>query len=171
MKMRNIGIHIAGALMAICLVGASTVGFAHPPIKTTKELRPAPSVSSIANYPQGADNGEQIWEDTGATNYLYAPITATTAGSPTSIVTGVAGKKIRVIGFLMTNITAGGTAAFQTSTGSANISGAMAMAANGSLFVGNQKGGIFETLTGDSLQLAVTGSSNTVSGYVVYVLH
>lgn len=132
---------------------------------------PAPSINNTnSTYPQGADNGGDFWMN-GVTAPMFAVISLLVASTPQTVVAAVAGKRIRVIHFALTNVTASGTAAFQTSTASAPITGAMAFAANGQIVSPVCKYGLFETATGDGLLLASAGTTNVTSGYLVYVLY
>ena len=154
-------------MMAPALVLACAAVSAHP-VKLDKQLNPAPSVLPTTLYPWGADNGEQIWENTGPATIQYAPISVSSAGSPGTIVAGVAGQQIRVLGYYFTN-TVAGTVTFDS--GSTPLTGAMTTTANESLNIPVTKFGCFETTAGAALNLVITGASNQVSGYVVYVQH
>ena len=90
----------------------------------------------------------------------------------TTIVSGVTGKKISVIGFLVTG-SAIGTMTFKSDTDS--ITGAMSLGLNGG--TGNDVAaplvgpympdGHFETAVGEALK--ITASAGTASGYVTYI--
>ena len=154
-------------MMAPALVLACAAVSAHP-VKLNKQLNPAPSVLPTTLYPWGADNGEQIWENTGPSTIMYAPISVSSAGSPGTIVAGVAGEQIRVLGYYLTD-TVAGTLTFESNTTA--ITGAMYIASNASINIAPSKFGCFETTAGQALELATTGASCQVSGYVVYVEH
>lgn len=173
------GLAICGAGVYAALAGP-TVPLSQPVtmralhamvIAPSHVLKPAPSLTPTILYPTGVDNGEQIWEDTGAATIKYAPIIATTGGSPNAIVALTTGSKIKVLGYFLTS-SAAGTVTWQDEAGTPNkMTGTQTLAANGQVFVPASKFGVFDTGTSAALDLAVTGTSNTVGGYVVYVNH
>jgi|ERR1019366_1245475 hypothetical protein len=114
--------------------------------------------------------GSVIHEDTGNVPYLFAPLTQSVTAS-TVVVAGVTGKKIRVLGVVLTVLTAGQTVTFQTQTGPVALTGAMTFAANEALaLLPPVPHGLFETLSGDGLFLAL-GGATLVSGFLIYCLH
>lgn len=96
----------------------------------------------------------------------YASISASSSGSNT-IVSGVANKRIYVVSYVLVAASAV-TAQWQSSTGSANLTGAMPLAANGGVGGSYNQSGHFKTAIGDSLILNL-GSGVQVSGHMSYV--
>lgn len=92
------------------------------------------------------------------TGVLFTPISLSASGT---LVIGVAGKKILVLSAWLVAAAAVGVE-FQTSTGTAAITGAVDCAQNGGFVLNFNAGGWFQTLTGDSLLLNL--SSNVVVG-------
>jgi hypothetical protein len=88
------------------------------------------------------------------------------SGSGGDLVAAVTGYKIRVLALFMTNVTASGTAKFQ-SAGSSDLTGAMSFPANGQLVLPFSGAGLFETAAGAKLNL-VLSSAGQVSGGLVY---
>ena len=114
--------------------------------------------------------GSVIHENTGNTPYLYAPINQNVTAS-TQVVAGVANKQIRVLGYVLTVLTAGQTVTFQTQTGPTALTGPMTFAANESQVVlPGVPHGLFDTNMGDGLYMAL-GGATLVSGYLIYCLH
>lgn len=97
---------------------------------------------------------------------LYAAI-ASGSTTPT-IVAATTGKRIRVLSYNIV-LTAAGTVKFQTGAGSADLTGAMAFAANGGIVAPYNGAGHFETAEGAILRLADSVGSN-VFGHLTYIL-
>lgn len=96
----------------------------------------------------------------------YAPVSASTSGNNT-IVAAVAGKELRVLGFML--VAAGAvTVQWQSGAGGTALSGVMSLAANGAIDSGISEVGIFETAVGALLNLSL-GGAVSVGGYVIYV--
>ena len=122
-----------------------------------------------AIYPYNADNGSDFWGANGPTTVSIAPIIATTGGSPNTILAGTSGKKIVVVALFVVNAVAG-TVQLQDSAAT-NLSGVLTLAANQSLILPPNKYGYFTTtVSGNGLQLVVTGTSNIVGGSFAYYL-
>jgi hypothetical protein len=137
-------------------------------------LMPAPpAVQNPVPYPYGAPNGEQVWIDSanGPQNVLVAPLIATTAGTPTKQISATTGKKIRVLGIVLSNLAAG-SAQFQDEAGSPNLlSGVFSVAANSTLILPFTPTGYIDTAAGAALDIATTGTSNVQGGFIIYCLH
>jgi len=159
------------ALMAVGLIG---VAFALPGHmqRPASARYAAPPMSSVGSgYPINADNGTDIYEDSGPVTIVTTPLIGTTSGSPVQQIAAVAGKKIRVLGFNLTS-SAAGSVQFQDEAGGPNkLSGVYTLAANGSLVINPNKMGCIDTASGAALDIAVTGSSNTVGGTITYCYH
>lgn len=93
-----------------------------------------------------------------------APIPA--AGGGNTIVAGVAGKQIVVVGYVLNGVTAG-TAQWLDS-GLTDLTGAMQLAAGGTIVAPYSLDGWFSTGVGLSLGLNLVGG--TVAGHVIYLL-
>ena len=100
---------------------------------------------------------------------LYAPIDTSTSGA-NKIVTGVAGKTIRVLGYTLVGA---GTVTAQWKSGTTEISGAMSLAvasvispSQGPIGPADRKA-LMVTNVGDDLNL-VLGGSVQVSGHIEY---
>ncbi len=93
----------------------------------------------------------------------YAPI-STTGNSTTTIVPAVAGKRIRVLSIVLAAETAG-TIQWRSSPSSTNLSGVIALAANG-IYSAACESGLIETESGESLVLVHTMS---VGGHLSYL--
>jgi hypothetical protein len=188
------GFTAALALMSICALGMAAIAAPSAPVlpvphtfdfnlaispakmlfatpKVDQVLKPAQAINPTTNYPFGADNGEQIWQDSGPATIKYAPLIATTAGSPNAIVAAVSGSKVRILGLYLTNSVAGTLQFVDTAGTPNNLTGVITLAANGNMFIPATKFGMFEAGTGLGVSLNVTGTSNVVGGYVVYVTH
>ena len=127
------------------------------------------ALDPVTGQTVGELEGNVIHEDTGNIAPLFAPINQSVTAS-TAVVAGVAGKKIRVLALTLTVLTSGQTVTFQTQTGSAAITGPLTFGANGQLIVPLNQLGLFETLVGDGLYMAL-GGATLVSGFLTYVLH
>lgn len=127
---------------------------------------------SGGNYPINADNGNDIYLDTGPTQVLTAPIAGLVAGSPVQILAGTTGKKVRIHSLFLTSSIANGTVQFQDETGSpVKYSGVLTFAANGQLILPHNKFGWMDFAAGAAVDIAITGSSNVVGGSMTYSLH
>ncbi len=90
------------------------------------------------------------------------------AGSSTDsvLVSGVAGKKIRVVSYELV-ASAGTTVLFESGTTTA-LSGTMSLAANGTIdFAGSADAPGFETIAGENL--VVTTGTGAIEGHLCYV--
>lgn len=97
---------------------------------------------------------------------LYASIAASASGSNT-LVAAVASKKIRVLAAVLV-ATAAVTAQFKSAAAGSNLTGAMAVAANGTVTLPFNPEGWFETTAGELLNL-VLGGAIAVTGCLTYV--
>lgn len=95
----------------------------------------------------------------------YAPIDVATLGDNT-IVALVAGKKLRVINWVA--VVSAAVSIRWKSGAATNLSGAMALAANGGAAPGEAAHGHFETAAGVALVLNLSAAQQ-VSGYLAYV--
>lgn len=89
------------------------------------------------------------------------------AAAATLVAAQGAGVKIRVVGLFLVN-TSAQTLTFKTAAGGTAITGAMALAANGSLILPFNPAGWFETVANQLLELAASGSTQ-VSGALTWV--
>lgn len=92
----------------------------------------------------------------------------TAASGNTTLVAAVAGKKIRVTAFVAVGAGAVNIA-FQSGAGGTGLTGAMPLAANTSLVVGDNPSGWFETAAGALLNLNLSAAIG-VRGCLKYVL-
>lgn len=93
----------------------------------------------------------------------FAVVDVATAGDNT-IVSAVAGKKIRVLNYVLVS-SAANTVIWKSAT--TNISGGMQLAANGGISAESQFG-LFETNAGEALILNLS-AANSVDGHIAYV--
>jgi hypothetical protein len=100
-------------------------------------------------------------ENTGPITYLSLSQT-----SSADLVAAVSGKRILVLQVWLMVTTLNGTVKFQ-SGGSTDITGAMAFVADGQFNTGFSPVGIFQTNSGEKLNI-VLASTGQVSGYIVY---
>ena len=107
----------------------------------------------------------QFLYGTNALQPLHAVVNAA-AGASTDIVALTAGKKIRVLSYVLTCETASGTLIFKSDT--TGITGTMTLADNGSLVAAFTPVGHFETASGKKLALTTVGSS--IQGHITYTL-
>ena len=95
----------------------------------------------------------------------FAAISAAATPNNT-VVAAVAGKKIRVLGFML--VGAGAVVAkFQSGAGGTDLTGAMTLAAGTSIGVPPFSTGLFETAVATLLNLNLSGAIQ-VSGFLVY---
>lgn len=100
----------------------------------------------------------------------FSKIDASSSGSNT-IVAAVAGKKIRVLSYV---IIAAGAVTAKWQSASTDLTGAMSLAANGgaapsvSVLAPGGVYGLFETASGEALNLNLGGAVN-VSGHLTYI--
>lgn len=98
---------------------------------------------------------------------MYAVINAATSGAGNTIVAAVAGKQIRVVGYVLNALTAV-TAQWHSNTTA--LSGPIALGATGTLTCENDyQDGHMETVAGEALKLTLGGAVQ-VSGHIVYRL-
>lgn len=102
-----------------------------------------------------------------ATGTIVAAVPAV-AGGPGTGLAGYPAQSIAVVGFYLTGDTAHTTAQFQTSTGPANLTGAMSVPVDGTLYHDFTEDVLFSTLPGDALDLAALVGG--VHGWVNYIL-
>ncbi len=118
----------------------------------------------------GEIEGSVIHENTGNVPYMFAPFSQNVTAS-TVVIAGVTGKQIRVLGIVLTALTAGQVVTFQTQTGPTALTGGMQFLANGQLIVlPNLPSGLFDTNMGDGLYATLGGATN-VGGFIIYCLH
>jgi len=97
----------------------------------------------------------------------YASISAATSGAGNTIVAAVAGKQIRVMGYVLDSVTAVTIQWFSNTTA---LSGSMSMGATSTLACPIDNGdGWFETAAGEALKMTLGGAVQ-VSGHLVYRL-
>ena len=98
-------------------------------------------------------------------NIKYAVIDA--ASGDTSIVAAVAGKRIKVVSYVL--VPAGAlTARFESAAGGTALTGVMSLAANAELEAGYCPAGHFRTAEGEALSLEL--SASTADGHLTYIL-
>jgi hypothetical protein len=105
--------------------------------------------------------------DTTAVLPKFVAVSVNGSGNNT-LVAAVTGKKIRV---LSGHLTMSGTAVtwtFQSGAGGTGLTGALAVAQNGSISFPFSPVGHFETAAGSLLNLSLSGAQ-LVTGYVVYI--
>lgn len=98
------------------------------------------------------------------TNVKFATVSVT-SGAPT-VVAAIAGKKIRVLSYVVIS-DAAQTATWQSASN--NISGAMSLDANGGASAQHENG-MFETNAGEALRL-LPSASGTISGHITYLVY
>jgi hypothetical protein len=173
-RVDKIGLTIVSLLIGM-IIGCSVWGAHASPqgLMRGHTLRYAPSTSTVVDYPSGSDNGETLWIDSsdGPQTLLYTPLSASTASSPVSQIAATTGKRVHLLGFLISASVAG-TVKFQDEAGTPNaLTGAIPIAANTPLFVPVSKYAVFDSLPGAAIDIAETGSSGTCGGYAVYCVH
>jgi hypothetical protein len=89
------------------------------------------------------------------------------AATATVVAAQAAGVKVRVVGLFLVN-TAAQTLTFKSAAGGTALTGAMALAANGTLALPFNPQGWFETAAAALLELALSGSTQ-VSGALAWV--
>lgn len=96
-----------------------------------------------------------------------APVSIAASGE---LIAGVAGQKIRVIALAVSAAGGANDITFQTDDGVSPVAltGAMGLAADGTLVLGENPYGWFETESGDDLRLNL-GAATLVAGVIVYV--
>lgn len=94
----------------------------------------------------------------------YAAITGSSSGD-NAIVAAVTGKKIRVLGYV---VTASGAVNAKFRSGTTDISGLIYAAANGGAASGFNPVGHFETTAGAALNMNLSGAV-AVGGHVTYI--
>lgn len=114
----------------------------------------------------GRDCTDKILHDVVELTPKFKIIDAASSGDNT-IVAAVAGKKIRVLNFVLVG-SAAITTRFESAASGTALTGQMTMAAGSVIASGYCKIGHFETLAGELLNLELSGA-NTVDGYLVYV--
>jgi hypothetical protein len=119
--------------------------------------------------PANSDNGVTVYTPTGASTVFTMPYSVATASTHAIIVPAVAGKRIRLLGITMSNVSTG-TATLETTTANGQLS-TYQLAANTNLVLATDKFGYAETNSGDALQMTVTGTTNTVAGNLRYVAY
>ena len=105
-------------------------------------------------------------DDTTKLTPKFAAINATTNGDNT-VVSAVAGKKIRVLSYSLVADAAVGVA-FEDGAGGSELSGQMAFAANGGISVPFSPVGHFETTANTLLNIETDAAAN-VRGHLCYV--
>lgn len=88
------------------------------------------------------------------------------AGAQTEIVAASTGNKIRVLGYVATCETATGTFKFESA--STAKTGVMTIADNGNIVSGYAPTGLFETASGEALN--ITTVSSAIEGHLIYTL-
>jgi hypothetical protein len=100
----------------------------------------------------------------------YAFINAAAATADQQVVAAVAGKRIKVMGVVLTAGSAAGTILFESGTSTA-ISATFNLAANGGLAFGFNLDGWFETRVGEALTVTTAGAGATFAVQVQYVVY
>ena len=104
---------------------------------------------------------------------MNTAIISTTGNASTVVITGVAGKRIRVLAYTMSSSTAAEAQWFSATTA---ISGKMHMGSNGNIAIhlGDNwpSGGlpVLQTATGEDLILTTTNTSGVLGGHLTYVM-
>lgn len=127
--------------------------------------------TAISSFPFRATNSTDLFINGVAYTPKTVVIAATTGGSPNTILAAVTGSVIRVIAMAL-SVSVADPAAVNLKSAATSISGPMSFAANGQLIL-PYMGGFpwFETAVSAALNMTVTGTSNTVSGTLVYVTY
>jgi len=99
----------------------------------------------------------------------YAPVNATSLSQDNTIVSGDAGRKIKVVSYVL--VAAATTSARWKSSGATALSGAMALSGNGGVSAQNQPSSPqFECADGEDLILNIGSGAGGVQGHVSYIL-
>ena len=123
------------------------------------------NTAARASYVQLSDGTTAIQTTASSSGVSYATITASTSGA-TTIVSGVDGKKILVLGIsLISNSTV--NVKFQSHTAPTDLTGLYYLAANTGFVMGYSPVGWFQTLAGEALDINLSGNI-AVGGVVVY---
>lgn len=101
----------------------------------------------------------------GADCQVKRAVISAAAAADNTIVAAVSGKRIVLLGLFLVSTSANGLTLKSDSTA---ISGAMAVAANGTLVLPVSDRGYVETAVGEALKLALSGATQ-VSGAVTYI--
>lgn len=120
------------------------------------------------NHTKGEPMSESGWQ------YKVIDLSA----SATPLITGTAGKKIRVLSLFMDANNGSSTWRFETSTGPTELTGNLflssgasgASTATGAVVLPHNPTGWFETLAGDDLRLILSSGSAGLGGALVYEL-
>jgi hypothetical protein len=137
-------------------------------ISLAKIFRPAAPGYQQTTYPINADNGTDIFESTGPTTIVTAPIIAP-AASTTKIISGVTGKQILILGISYSATGAAGTIQLQDEAGSPNkLTGVYGCLQNTTTNLSFTKGGYVTTLSGASVDVVTVGASAVFGGTVTY---
>lgn len=101
---------------------------------------------------------------------LFVSVAVASSGD-NSVVTGVTGKKVRVLGGHLTMVGTAVTIQFKSDTGggATALTGAMAVAQNGSIPLPFNPFGHFETAKAKDLNISLSGAQS-VTGFLVYQL-
>jgi hypothetical protein len=97
----------------------------------------------------------------------FAPVAA--AGTDTTLVAGVAARKIRVVSLVLVASGGANNVRLESGTGGTALSGVMNLAANGQLILGRGGSGWCETAMGALLNLECSAAT-AVGGMLSYVL-
>lgn len=109
----------------------------------------------------GGDGGRDV-----ACEIKHASIAASSSGDNT-VVAAVAGKRIRVLSYML--VAAGAvTVRFESGAGGTALSGQMSLAANGGAVANFNQGGWFQTAAGSLLNLEL-GGAVSVAGHLSYI--
>lgn len=156
---------VTGAVAANAnLILAGSPVATNNPVPVTSVAALPPGTNTIGAVISQVATGVVYNGTTGLTP-KFAAIAASATGDNT-IVSGVAGKKVRVLKY--TIVTSGAVVAkFRTSSG-ADLTGAMALAANSGVGGAFCPVGLFETSPGDALLLTLTGGGG-VAGHLTYI--
>jgi hypothetical protein len=104
---------------------------------------------------------------------MNTAIISTTGNASTVVITGVAGKRIRVLAYTMSSST---TAEAQWFSATTALSGKMHMGANGNIAIhlGDNwpSGGlpVLQTIVGEDLILTTTNTAGVIGGHLTYVM-
>jgi len=104
---------------------------------------------------------------------MNTAIISTTGNTSTVVITGVAGKRIRVLAYTMSSSTTAETRWF---SGATALSGVMHTGANGNIAIhlGDNwpSGGlpVLQTIAGEDLILTTTNTAGVIGGHLTYVM-
>jgi hypothetical protein len=126
----------------------------------------ATALSNLIDKITAYDATDALMNGTTALTPKFAKITASSSGA-TEVVAAVTSKKIRPIGVVLV-VNATVNVKFQSHTTPTDLTGLLYLAANGGFAPGYNPKGYFETLSGQALDINLSGNV-AVGGWLVYV--